>query len=404
MNTVRINPYAVLLYVFLAAIFYVAGMSFGGVLYFLFFALTLFPLFSLVHVVYSSLTFRFYQEFGNDHPVKGDTVVYKLCIENESRLPNPCVRAVFKRLGAAGAGLEPLALYLKRKESFVTEYRISCPYRGVYTVGLDSLTVGDMLGWVSFNPEVWFKTFYVYPRVIRLSSLFLDRHSHTLSGGTSGGTLADNLLFKGLGPYRAGMPVSGIYWKKFISNGEPVLREYESTSWPGLEIYLDMSRDEDATPAVLEREDCSIEIAISIAKYFLDRSIPMSLHALGEERYDFYGTDRSSFGELHKATIGLFFGKGRSIARAFAADRSERGSAMRTVCFVTHVPDPGIFELVRDFRARNAEMHVVLNQSGMDGEKALACGRYVRAFSDAGGSIRAVRGPDSIREDLEARE
>jgi uncharacterized protein (DUF58 family) len=404
MNTVRINPYPVLLAAFFLAILYLAGMSFGGVLYFLFLVLLIFVIVSWVHLFVSYRGFRFYQEFSNDHPVKGETVIYRLCLENESSIPNPCVRVMFKQLGTiATSEMKPFSMYLKKKQRYIKEYAILCPYRGVYTVGLESIVVSDFLEWIACNPEVWYRTFYVYPRVIVLRSFFLDRHSHIFSGGPSKGTQADHMLFRGLDRYREGMSLKNMYWKKFIATGEPYIKLHESTSWPGLDIYLDLGRDEDTTEKVLEREDCSVEIAIAVAKYLLDRNVQTALHAIGTKRYDFFGIDGSSFAELHKATIGFFFDKSHSIAHAYNADMQGNGTRQRTALFITHFPDPELFELAARIRGSSAVAHIVLNQTGMSDEEKEKCDRYVLAATEKGASVRVVRNPSTIRSDLEER-
>jgi uncharacterized protein (DUF58 family) len=402
MNTVRINPYPILLVSFLLMIFYLAGMSFGGVLYFLFFVLLFVILVSWAHVLYSYRHFRFHQEFANDHPVKGDIVKYKLILENESMLPNPCVHASFKSLGAHHSQLlKPFSLHLKKKTRFVKEVAILCPYRGVYEVGLDSISVSDLFGWIEFKPEVWHRTFYVYPRVIGLKSLFLDVHSQKFAGGLVAGAASDIARFKGLDQYREGLPIKQIYWKKYMALGEPYLKTHETASYPGIELYLDLRRTEDAAPSIYEREDASVEIAIAIAKYLLDNAIPVSFHAIGKERCDFNGVDSSLFQELLKATIHFFFAPCGSPLDAYRVDRRERGSRMKTALFITHLLDPELFDAAARTASIDDAIHVVVNQIGMGSIEKSKCDQYRKTAIEKGGSIRLVEGSETIRRDLE---
>jgi uncharacterized protein (DUF58 family) len=404
MTRLRVKAGAVGVWLFGLAIVYLAGLSLSGVLLYVFIVYLSFPLLAFVLLALAYARFRYFEYFSTDHPAKGQEVVYRITLANESPLPGACVDVTFLAFGPAAAfRLDGISAALKRRESLHREYVIRFPYRGVYKVGIERMRITDALSWFQFFAEVWYRTFYVYPRVVELDRVFSRLQNAMETSGEGRGALSDYTLFSDIREYREGDSVRHLAWKKFAAAGRPFLKEYETTSWPGVELYLDLRRAEEPGPAVLEREDCSLEIAVSLYNFFLKKGVPIRAHAAnGRERFDFTSGGKDAFATFYKATIGMDFEGSVSPARLFESDRSDRQMAAATAVIVTHCFDPEIIELATpEGGGGTLAVLVVINQTGRSEAERARQAVYLQAHPALDRRIVCVPHPDAIKETLE---
>ena len=395
---------AVGLYVFLFLLIQLGRFHIGLAFDYLMFVMLFLPIASVIHLFISIGSVKYHQEFDTDHPIKGQELTYTLLLANESYLASAPISISFRTVQPGSPlHIEDLRLSMKRGERSEHAYTISCPYRGIYTVGLERMEMTDLLGWITIARPVWHRTFYVYPRVLDAEYPFDIGDVSDLSTGPNPGASQDYSLFESLVPYRHGESVRHMAWKKFFALGEPFLKSYARTSQPGISIYLDLRRREEPVPAVLEREDCSIEILVSLAKYFFDRSVPVSIHAMGQTRYGFSGEGPAAFERFHKDTVNILFTHTVSPAALYRGDAHE--VAQRTsVLFITHLLDPEIIEVIEDTLESSAteasEVACILNQSGMDETELEASRNLFDALHERGGNVLLVRSSESISGDM----
>jgi uncharacterized protein (DUF58 family) len=404
MKRITINVPAVGVYLLGFFIIYLTGMSMSGVLLFIFYLYLLFPLLSFIFLLLSYFRFRYFEHFSTEHPVKGQEVLYKLSLANEAKIMGPFVSVKFKLISPdLSVHLNDIQTSLSGGQIYSQEYRIKYPYRGIYKVGIDNIRLRDLLNWVYLFPEVWFRTFYVYPRIIELKSVFADLQNMIEASGYGQGILRDHTLFKDLREYRNGLALKHVAWKKFAATGEPFLKDYERTSWPGVEIYLDLRREKETDHTILEREDCSVEILVALVKYFFDKSIPTDVHAFnGRERYDYFGSNSSYFADFYKSTINITFSGSISPAKVFTLDMQDQLIKAGTIIFITHIFDPEILELVYSSSRSDIAVFAVINQSGRKDTEQQKDYLYSDAFLKARGNIAFVKDINTIKENLEA--
>jgi uncharacterized protein (DUF58 family) len=402
MKLVRINLRACGLYLFGFVIVYLAGMSMAGVLQYLFLVYLLFPALSFLLLFMTFLKFRYYEHFSTEHPYKGEEVKYDLSLANELPFGSAFVDVSYKIMSPdASLHLNRLTTSLSRGKTQKHSYSIRFPYRGIYEVGIESIELFDVFRWLIFSPQVWFRTFYVYPRIIRLTSVFSNLQNIIETSGTGLGIIHDHTLFRDLAEYRNGGPVKHIAWKKFASLGTPFLKEYEKTSWPGVEIYLDLRRGREPDHEVLEREDCSVEILTALVNYFLSNSVPTSVHAYnGRDRYDFHGDSGTQFAEFYKSTITLTFANLFPPTRVFQSDLHDRRIKAGTVIFITHQLDPSIIGLIEQSTRSDLAIFTIVNQSGMAEEDRLKDLRLLQSHVTLKQNIIFVGNIESLPEDL----
>ena len=385
-------------------VLYLAGAYLGGFFMTLFAVYILLPVLSVLQLLITALSLKYHQEFSTNHPLKGQEVNYTITLSKESIFPSSHVNISFKSSNqiVTDSNFEDIRECPGRDDSFIQVKTIKCPFRGIYTVGLESLEIQDTLRWITVNLPVWYRTFYVYPRIIELSSVQLGLQgtmSH-LSGAVSG-SVQDYTLFETLKNYRPGEAIRHIAWKKFAAAGEPFLKTYDTTSQPGITLYLDTRRRAPASYQVLAEEDCSVEIAVALVKYFMEREIPVSVHAAYWERYQFSGYDESLFSRFHHNTVNIRFQPGPSPAELFRSDIADNRLTTNSVLFITQMVDPEIIALTENSSDGGISTVVVINLSGYDEEEKEKARQIITSVRDRGGKVFLVNDTESIKEDLE---
>jgi len=404
MQRLRINPAGLALYLFGLVVVSLAGMSLAGVLLYIFYLYLLFPLFSFVLLLAVIIKFRYYENFSTEHPYKGENVSYTLLLANETPLSGAFVDVQFKLISPdASQHLQQLTTVVKRGQTRKETHTLTFPYRGIYKVGIDRIELYDVLRWFVFRPKVWFRTFYVYPRIVELKRVFPTLQNVVEASGQGQGVINDHTLFKALSEYRDGIPIRHIAWKKFASTGVPFLREYEKTSWPGVEIYLDLRREQEPHRRILEREDCSVEILTALVHYFLRHGVPTGVHAAnGRERFDFSGDSPSYFSEFYRETISLSFEGDVSPAEVYQSDLRERLIRSGTIIIISHRPDAALLELALNAGRSELAVFLIINQSGLAQTEKEAQSKRIASLSGVGKNLVCVNTSNAIKESLEA--
>jgi uncharacterized protein (DUF58 family) len=392
-----------LLALFLA---YLAGSYVAIFFLGLFFTLVFLLSASFIGLLMAASRLRYHQEFSTEHPVKGESVIYHLSIANESLIPLPALRVRFKRTHPLlEQRLSDFRIYLGGRVRQERQYTVACPYRGIYTVGLEALEVEDLLGMLRLRLPVLFRTFYVYPRVLTLPRFRTgtERRQRPAQGSSSGG-VADPALFARLRAYRQGEPLRHLAWKKFAATGRPFLKEYDSSAEPGIALFFDLRETGRTGTAGLEAEDVSVEILVALVRHYLSQEVPLTVRAAGRSGFQFRGQGLADFPRFYEATMELIFQPAVSPAALYRAE----ADAADTTIIVTHLHDPEVIalleeSLIKERVARGASLALVLNESGRPAAERRPLGPYLQDLSERGAAIRVVHGAGSMLEDL-ARE
>jgi uncharacterized protein (DUF58 family) len=390
------------LYAFVLVLLYLAAAYLGTTFIFLFSLFLLVPIGSILMIVVTAYFLKYHQDFSTDHPLKGEEVVYSIAVSKEGLLPSGRIRLnlVGTQQGMS-LGLEDIELYPAANRRYAFSYTIHCPFRGVYTVGLESIELLGHLGWFSLFVHAWCRTFYVYPRVVDLhKSPFGDEGSSVSLPGLTRGGEEDYTLLESVEPYRAGMPIRHVAWKKFASMGEPALKRYDSSSRPGVTLVLDTRGSAERNEQALETEDCSVEILVALVKYFSEQDIPVDVFGDGMETFHFGGRDDDLFRKFHHATVGIFFQSRISPLQVVDELRLANRVIVSTVVFVTHLSDPEILAFC-DRSASSIPAAAIVNLSGMtDFERERTNGSLAH-LRERGAAVRSVQSSATLREDLE---
>jgi hypothetical protein len=349
------------------------------------------------------MALKYHQDFSTEHPVKGESVSYRLALANEAWLPLHCLQARFKAVHPFLEEVLPdFSMHLPAGGRLEREYRIHCPFRGIYTVGLESLEAEDSLGLLRLRRRVWHRTFYVYPRVLMLRAFSAGpERSEQLAQGSSVGAVPDFALFAQLRRYRRGEPLRHVAWKKFAATGTPFLKEFDTSAQPGVSIYFDLRETGLSGRQALQAEDVSMEILVALVRYYLDRGIPLSVRAPGRSLFGFQGSLPSQFQDFYASTMKLIFQPAISPAALYRYDMQGGEAEGSSAILVTHRYDPEVFALLESSLAVGTPLALILNQSGHEEAERRRALPYLQALRERGAAIRLVRGTATILEDLE---
>ena len=390
-------------YLFALFIVYLAGSYVAPFFLYIFFLLLFLPMLSLSYLLLTFLRLKYYQDFSTEHPTKGESVVYRLILSNETFLPLHQLSVAFKTIHPfMEAALPRFATYIRAADRLEKLYTINCPYRGIYTVGLESLAAEDPLHFVVLRRQVWYRTFYVYPRVLPLRrfSTGLER-SRRLSQGTSTGAVPDFALFSRLRTYRYGESLHHLAWKKFASTGTPYVKIYDTSAEPGVSIYFDLRSPEASGLKALETEDVSVDILVALVKYYLDHGVPLEVRAPGRTVYSFRAAGPTGFQRFYLSTMELLFQPTISPAALSQLDKQAGGHQSTSSIILSHLLDPDILFTVEESLATETPMALILNLSGYAPAQRRAVLPYLYSLSERGANIRFIDGPEDIVESLE---
>lgn len=393
-------------YLFLLFILYLAGVYLGGLNFFLFVLLLSLPLASFLHLLITTLFIRVNQEFSTTHPVKGRNVTYTLTVALESWLPGTWITVRYKKIGKELTGQLPdTSFFPERGRPFKKTHTILCPFRGVYTLGVECIEVHDLLNWVSIRLKAGHRTFYVYPRLIQLQRVKLDQGGDIFrTGGEYRGEITDYSLTEMLKEYREGESIRHMAWKKFAATGRAFVRVYEQTSWPGITIYLDTRRKGEMNYRILEAEDCSVEILVALVDYFVKKDVPVFLRTGQWGIQEFSPGSRKRVKPFIESTVGLFF-RGES---PWGVNPSEllrmdlEGNSLLTgyVLLISHLFDPATLSFLLDPKPAGIKTAGVLNLTSTSEEVKAKASSLFSSAQGRDSRFFIVSSSDSIREDL----
>jgi uncharacterized protein (DUF58 family) len=396
----RIGLYSLALF-----LVYLAGSYVAPFFLYLFFILLILPILSLAYLLLTFLRLKYYQDFSTEHPMKGESVTYRLILANETPLPLPRLTAIFKTIHPfMEEALPRFTTYIRAGDRLEKVYEIHCPFRGIYTVGLESLAAEDPLHFLVLQRPVWYRTFYVYPRVLPLSNFSsgLER-SERLAQGSSSGSVPDFALFSQLSMYRPGESLRHLAWKKFASTGTPFLKRYDTSAEPGVTIYFDLRQTPASGLKALETEDVSVDILVALVKYYLDLGVPVTVRAPGRTVYTFRGANSSAFQRFYLSTMELLFQPTISPGALYQLDKQSGGYQSTSGIIISQVFDPEVFSTVEGSLAAETPVALILNRNAYTQADRNSIVPYLYSLSERGANIHFVDGPEDIVESLERR-
>jgi uncharacterized protein (DUF58 family) len=402
----RVDGSFFFLYLGVYLVVYLAASYLGGILAYASRFLSVLLILDLVHLFWNFRRIRYSQNFSTTHPVKGQNVEYIFRLRMESPIPGSRVLVKFKGIrqdlrmdyGVRNMDFFPGAGAFKEHRN-----QIQCPFRGTYTVGLDSIELQDALAMVWITVPVWFITFYVYPRLVELESCrLIGEGKHAMATSIADGAIVDPTRFRSLTSYRPGESVRHLAWKKFAATGVPFLREWERSAFPGITLYLDTQRRCVPDYQSLQAEDCALEILLALAHWFVGQDIPVYIRNEGGIAGLESGLD--GFPRFITDTARISFcprnDKGRpSLIADFESDIHDGTLGTVAAAGIFRSFDHEVVSFLETYSDESRHCYAIVVALALAPEEYRKARDY-RAYSPYGNRLVLVRDSDTIMEDL----
>ncbi|MCZ6706419.1 MAG: DUF58 domain-containing protein [Chloroflexi bacterium] len=363
----------------------------------------------------------FEQELRQTHAFVGESVEYRVRLENRKLLPLPWVHLRIlmppvlqpsnRRLIVTDSDNDA---FLDRRTSLRWYERIAWTYsiplvaRGYYRFGLARLRSGDLFGFFTRQrDEVGTVQLWVYPETVPVEAM--DVPLYRPYGESKGGQplFEDPSRLKGLRDYQGGDPLKRVDWKATARHQKLRSRVYDPSSNPQVVIALNVTTVQEPFQGyIVEIYEQAVSVAATLATAYADERFPFGLMA----NCSYPGVDSTirvpagrSDGQLLRVLEAL------AMVDAFTLvgmdrlldEESRRLPLGSTVLLVTALASPKLGDALRRVRRRGHQVAVVY--VGIPDPPAELGGAPVHDLREAldGISFTRVGGLSAKRADLE---
>lgn len=316
--------------VFLTVLFITA--TFGGLAgYFSFIVSLALPVYAIVCIVYiivSWLCLTWHQNFSTNHPQKGETIRFSIYFANSGFIPLADGTCKFTMPGKHNQLKLPVGFIPGTKRVIEYETEISCPYRGTYVAGVESINFSTPLGIIQTEIGITPQIFYVYPELCALDA---SVEKYAVSSGVtvpcSGKGNADLSIFEYTAQIREELPGARIAWKRWAATGIPAAVINGQSRSKGLTVVLDLFPCNDSSTGLksvseeekLAAEDMIISAAFSVVQYLAVHEIPVTFISGGNMTGPLVDSEES-FRVLFEKSTGYLFKDTSFPSAAFVED------------------------------------------------------------------------------------
>lgn len=300
---------------------FIAG---GFVIWFIFFMLLPFSMYSLLLVFTPLKKMKVERSIEQEHMRNGDSLKMTMTLKRNNRWPivYAVIREAMPSEVLVNATTEPMQrlLLIGFKKQVKWTYEVEEIPRGEHYLHGVEITVSDFFGW---NKKTQFisakRTVVVYPNVTKMIFRPLNMSKQTGNGPVSSAIVRDTTMVSGLREYQAGDRLSWVHWKTFAKTGELRSKEFEDQQSQDLCLVLD------CTPSALFEDQ--VEFVASILNASVRQQIAMAFLSAGRERIYFEAVQTESHLQqamFHLASVqddlvdsvNRLYGQDRTLANA----------------------------------------------------------------------------------------
>ena len=295
----------------------------------------IFPVLSFVFAIISKRGFSISEKLSVDYISKEQVANYKILVENKSFLPCTSLYTAFSA-DDIGLKVEPRERYFSISAFGKSElsFQISGLYRGVYEVGIEEISLYDLLGLFKFRQKHEKKLMLtVTPRIFSISAFEGD-------SVTKEATVSRNYFqgedYSGISELRKYRPTDGykkVHWKASAKRNELISKEFQeaekcTTLFCVDNIYRGKSREEG-----LKQEDQLMEAVVSVMSHCCRLGNFVSLYYVNGSPMNF----TTDFAPLYREASSLIF-KNEGEFEALLNDyMGKRGDATNLFVFTYNV-------------------------------------------------------------------
>jgi len=231
-------------------------------------------LFLLIHLFYSYRKITVSQRLMPVFVEHGHTSNYTCYVDNEGFLPTSLIIVHFLYdTDMFKDQLYPQAFTLHGYQNKEFEYTLTFKYRGLYSVGIDSVEIADILNIFklkirNIKPE----EVVVLPKVTELPNFDLSPRLESAIKAAYSTDGQDATSFTDVRKFEHGDAIKHIHWKLSARHNELLVRNLEKCTQNPILMFLDTAKNEDTFAKNIIAEDKLLESLVSIVNQRLSKN------------------------------------------------------------------------------------------------------------------------------------
>lgn len=284
----------------------------------LFFHTTVFlMLFSFFHLFYCYIKITASQKITPTIVEHSQKTKYICSIYNETIIPFSSITIDFLFHSSMFKDqLKPVSFSVMPHESRIFSYDLTCKYRGVYSVGIDTLEMRDSLNILSFKVRnLENRNITVLPKVTSLPNYNLMPRAHSDFKSSAGISAegADSLV--DVRSFEQGDSIKHIHWKLSAHHDELLVRNLERSSENSTLVFLDTSKGVLGFEENTIVEDKLMEAYVSIVNQCILKNHIIELNYFSFGMKNFIYNSREDFHEFFINSAKVTFWNDESIRK-----------------------------------------------------------------------------------------
>nr|MDD6336503.1 DUF58 domain-containing protein [bacterium] len=304
-----------ILFFLMMVVWLIAGMYTGNTIYYWMLCLQcVMVLVAFASLAWMLIRFSYNQTLTPETGIKGQSIELKMGIHNDTFMPFPYVEITYATVDTAIDGkLRSARMGLPPRQSRTITAVMPCNYRGVYTVGLQSVRVYDMFGLFSSRIKLerlyYHKNFTlsIYPEIYPLPRIAMPAADLESVAEEHRLQTDDVAMPTDIRGYRYGDPLRHVHWKLSMRKGDLIIKLFEQYTRPDVLVFLDATNHGHSGIEATQLEDCMASTAISLAAAAMDRGLPVRLIGYGMERTEIICRIRSDLSSMMEYLCRLAF-------------------------------------------------------------------------------------------------
>ncbi len=306
----------------------------GGFLpYTLFYIVLVLPVISFIYLLIVYNSFRYGESMNKREYQKGEVLDYTMSIHNVTPLYVPYFTVFMHmegRMLIKGMKNEHLALMPFSRQDF--HFSVPILYRGKYKIGISHIEIRDFLNLFRFRylPGET-KLIRVFPRILPMDELVIPYMRISENDYLSQNKNTGHTEIRDIREYRYGDSLKKIHWKLSSKYNKWLTKETNASSEKEFWLLLNLEEIEGEADAVLNIEDRTIEVFVSLARVFLSAGIVLKLCFFRKDQVTLEYADLNGFEQLYELMSFMPFDQRVSFAEVmnfFIDSMPERQSVM----------------------------------------------------------------------------
>jgi len=303
------------------------------------YAVLLMPAFSVIISWLSLYSLSIAQTADMDLVIKGEELILHLTAFNKGIFLTPVMSFSFiKSHYAIQSDAEDMTLTLPARSKRDVAHTLSCNYRGVYYIGLQSVEAVDFLGLFRLTRRLKDKTqLVVYPRVVEIASFPLSMNLLSKSYSRYDVHEEDYSAMSDVRPYQPTDSMKRIHWKLSARRNSFIVKNYENTALNSAVIYWDRLPIDGGEEYRVAAEDKIVELVVAEGFYCLKKRIPVDMYYGAGEPLSAVNID--DFEKLYACAAHALFDQNETIENSLTVFLNAQSNQMNLTVITSNLTE-----------------------------------------------------------------